>query len=457
VSRTKENDVTLTFILPWFPIILGVGVGGRILGRPNGSGLGILCALLWIVLVQTSAGVAIWWDPWSVISIFAGVFSIVAMGAWAGEAGLSDTDSNGKPDARATRPKESQLPTEEGGRDNDLERISTVLDRFDDWLEIHRSDSNPWPAFDEFIRFAMHTCCRATHVRPYRKVGDGEELKPLGEADAPIDTAQLSARKGIVGHVVTTGRSYIHGDRMQGELVRQLAEESEETIAWCFAIREGPLKIGAVVAGQIDLPPETNKPLLRVCENLVRQCWCRLLEATRSRAAVLDDPVSGAFTRESFLRIADESLHESYKQGEPVAVAAIALERLRELNDSGQWAIADEIVAEISAVLRRKIRMDDRLGRFDGSRFILLLRRVDSELASLIINQIVAQMAERCRHYKHGDISIVVRCGVAGSGTQNPDLRTLVSQALAQCRRAREENLQVASDLRPTQALAGAI
>ncbi len=81
----------MTFILPWFPIILGVGVGGRLLSRSRGFGLGILCALFWILLVQTSAGVSIWRDPLSVLSILAGVFSIVAMGGWAGETPLTLT------------------------------------------------------------------------------------------------------------------------------------------------------------------------------------------------------------------------------------------------------------------------------------------------------------------------------------------------------------------------------
>ncbi|MHC4696618.1 MAG: GGDEF domain-containing protein [Planctomycetota bacterium] len=438
--------MTLTFILPWFPIILGVGVGGRLLSRSHGFALGILCALFWTLLVQTSAGVAIWWDPLAATSLLAGMFSIVAMGGWAGETALTRAagfsprgDSINEQAAPSAQEAEHKLR---------LERVPRIMDRFDDWLETHRNDSNPWPGFDEFVRSALYDCCRATHVRPYRLVGDGEELKPLSEPDPLADAQRFSARKGIVGHVVTTGRSYVAGDLSQGELVSQLANEWEESIGWCFAIREGPRKIGAVVVGQIDVAPEEHMPLLRTVQGLIRQCWCRLLEAARCRAAVLDDPVSGAYTRGAFLHIAEQSLGESYRQGEPVAVAAIALENLRELNDSGQWEVADEVVRDIGAVLRRKIRMDDRLGRFDGSRFIMLLRRVDSELASLIIAQIVSQLTASCRNDERSEAPVVVRCGVVGSGTEDPDLRTLVSGALAQCRRAREEGVQVASDLR---------
>ncbi len=42
--------MNLTLLLPWFPIILAVGVGGRLLDRARGAGLGLLSTLFWILL-----------------------------------------------------------------------------------------------------------------------------------------------------------------------------------------------------------------------------------------------------------------------------------------------------------------------------------------------------------------------------------------------------------------------
>ena len=140
-----------------------------------------------------------------------------------------------------------------------------------------------------------------------------------------------------------------------------------------------------------------------------------------------------------------------------MVVAAIALEGLREVSDSGRWEVADEVVREVSNVLRRKMRMDDRVGRFDGSRFLLLLRRVDSELASLIVAQFMSRLTGVCRNHGRWHGVVEVRCGVAGSGTERPDLRTLVFRALAQCRRARLENTPIASDLGPISVMNGAV
>ena len=93
------------------------------------------------------------------------------------------------------------------------------------------------------------------------------------------------------------------------------------------------------------------------------------------------------------------------------------------------------------------MRLDDRSGRFDGSRFVLLLRRVDSELASLIVAQLMSRLETLCGDEARWSVKLGARCGVAGSGTDQPDLKTLVSRALIQGRRARLEDLSVASDL----------
>ncbi|MEK7756237.1 MAG: diguanylate cyclase, partial [Planctomycetota bacterium] len=277
--------------------------------------------------------------------------------------------------------------------------------------------------------------------------------------DALTEPKRISARQGILGHVVTTGRPYVIGDRSQGELIAELAQTIGPIgpigpILWCFAINQGTQRLGAVTAGQLDIVPADNLALLRAVEQLVAQCWCLLAETVHSRTAGQDDPGSGLYNRSAFLQAAQQSLRESYAQGEPVAIAVIAVEGIRELNDAGRWEVADELVREVADSLRRKVRMDDRLGRFDGSRFIWLLRRVDAELASLIVKQVMSSAfgglcgpPQADNRWSAFGGSIAVRCGVVGSGTENPDLRTLVSQALVQSRRARLEHVTIAGEL----------
>lgn len=467
--------MTLSILLPWFPIVLAVGVGARLLNRTRGAAFGLVAALFWVLFVQSTGEAMRWGDPLTIPLLLVGSLAIVLIGAWSGSQ-VAGRDDNSKTRPAPTASERSHAVDEDAFRS-----VHETATEFQDWLVAYRDEPDPWPKFDEFVRSALFRCCKARHVRTYRVPVEGDELVPLHAAFDPrtgrprqaldpttsrlrqsitdsgpesgpgvsarSNARRAHAREGIVGHTVTTGRSYVAGDASQGELVRKLAEQTKDAPAWCFVVRSGARRAGVVVCGELEIDPIEHRTLLRVVESFTAQCWNLLAEAHKSRTAELYDPVSQLLTREAFLTIGSESLAESYGQGEPVAVAVVTLERLRELNDSGQWALADRLIHEVSLRMREKLRADDHVGRFDGSRFLLLLRRVDSQLASLIIEQLSTRLNEVCDDESRWGVSVCVRCGLAGSGTDRPDLSNLVSRAVAQCHRARDLDALVASDL----------
>ncbi len=439
----------LTYLLlPWFPIILGVGVGGRLLGRSRGILLGIICAVFWVLLVQASFGVGVWGNPLTFAVLLVGSGAIISMGAWSGETPLSGGGSraagNGAPSSEAGL----------GSGNDDSQILVDAFQRFEEWLEAFRHDADPWAQFDEFVRDILRQACGASHTRPLRLTNDGTELVPLRAHDPFSEVENISPRSGVIGHTVTTGRSFILGDATQGELVAKLAVEGTPP-AWCFAIKQGSQRLGVVVVGQLDLPPEHNQTLLCAIEKLTNLWWFTLREICVSREAGRGDPVSGLVTREIFLRVAEQASEESFARGEPVALAAVTVEGLRALNDTGRWDVADELIREIARTLRRKVRMDDVLGRFDGSRFVVLLRRVDSELASLIMGQVLSRLTAECAKISGRGLNVHVRCGLAGSGTENTEIHTLLTRALMQCGVARDKEESIAGDFPCRPALTG--
>jgi diguanylate cyclase (GGDEF)-like protein len=432
--------MALNVILPWFPVVLAVGLAGRLSGRERGFAVGALGGVFWLVLVHASEGPAVWQGPWTVLSILVGSLVIAMVGAWAGGASV-----------RVNREPEAARP--EANRESDdsptgLAELCGVLAGFDDWLDPHRGvpGDDPWADFGEFIRTALFHCCRAAHVRPYRLSNGGQALVPLRNPDPLASDAHLPARQGLIGHVVTTGRMFVAGDASQGDLVHQLSAGGEP-VAWCFAVSHGNRRLGAVVVGQLDMDARAHRALLEASARLISQCWALLWETIRGRAAAHADAVSGLSTRETFLRTAAEVLRESYAQGEPAAVAVVAIEGLRGLNDAGRWEVADELVREVAGCLRDKLRTDDLLCRFDDSRFVVLLRRVDSELAALIVGQLLGRVRRLVERGARFQSPLTVRCGLSGSGTTRPDPRALVAAALAECTRARVEGAALTTDL----------
>ncbi len=471
----------LALLLPWFPIILSVGVAARLMRRERAIPFGICAALFWIVLAQTGVGQgagagsqSVWSDSWAVVALLAGSVAIIGMAAWAGDehdvqrsgfsgqgsglrvqgsaaAGAADSGQGGT-SAEHASPRGSSLDS------NAAVCAGEAITAFDDWLERHRSDGDPWPVFDEFVRSVLYQMCHAAHVRLYRVLSEGDALVPLAEVERgtlAMPPTPESARRGIVGHVVTTGCMYVAADPTQGELVQRLAAESDRPLDWCFAIQRGGRRIGVVVVGQLGHSPgaalsarrQIDRPALDVTAGLIQLFWTALAEVCRARAADQTDPVTGVLSRQAFLTEAETAAAASYHEHEPVAVAAISIEGLRRLDDAGKWDVANELVRGVAQLIRQKVRADDRVGRFDDARFLLLLRRVDSELASLIVEQILARLTTYCEHGRGLGAHVRARCGLAGSGTDAPPITALIARALTHCHEAREQTVMVATDL----------
>lgn len=447
------DRLTWTLILPWFPILLGVGIGGRLLGPSRGLFLGLISALFWTVLAQAALGPYVWVGPWTVAALVAGAVAIAAVGAWAGQ---QSGEIVLPAAARAASPGKS-AKADDAAPEALLDNFAQTLRQFDEWLTEHGDDADPWPRFDEFLRGALHRLCGARHVKPYRVVTDAEELVPLHEPDPLTDVERPSSRSGVVADVIATGRSYLvapNGGETASDMA--LAEGSGPGV-WCFSIIEGRLCRGVVCVGRLGVDPSVHGPLLETVELLINQFWRTLTQTLAGRTARQNDPVSTLLIRPAFLRRAEHVIRDAVRCAEPVAVAVFAIEGLRELNDGGRWEHADELVHEISAVLKRKVRADDCLGRFDGSRFVVLLRRVDAELASLIVGQLLTRLRTLCTNEDRWGAGVCIRCGITGSGGRPVELGVLLKRALANCLIARRERIDSVSDLSPVPAAEGSV
>ncbi|MCP4591128.1 MAG: diguanylate cyclase [bacterium] len=375
---------------------------------------------------------------------------------------------------------ESGRSTELNGGGIALQSMVSAYQQFDSWLEVHRYSDDPWADFEEYVRSVLFQWVGGTRVRAYRVLSKGDELIPLREMELGPEVsgkAMLSARRGVEGYVATTGRSFVAGDPTHGMLVERLSSAHSDSGAgsepgpggpvWCFAIVRASHKVGVVavhdfaagsgggIKGAAASTPHRFSPSqLRLVELVVGQFWNTLTEVCRSRTAVTTDPSSGGLTRKAFFEVGREVLADAHRKGEPVVVAVIGMEGLRRLDDMGHWETTDDLRSTVSRVLRERMRAEDRLGRFDDSRFVLLLRRVDTELGTLIVKELMGRMECVLAARQDCGQGAELRCGLAGSGVTGEEdpltrrsLEQLVTVALESCQEARQAAVALSSDL----------
>ncbi|NTV71875.1 MAG: EAL domain-containing protein [Azonexaceae bacterium] len=91
------------------------------------------------------------------------------------------------------------------------------------------------------------------------------------------------------------------------------------------------------------------------------------------------DPLTGLSNRRSFIERLEESLRETSRHGERLAVLFIDLDQFKQVNDSLGHGVGDELLVSVAARLSEHVRLIDMLARLGGDEFICLMEVVRDE------------------------------------------------------------------------------
>jgi diguanylate cyclase (GGDEF)-like protein len=97
----------------------------------------------------------------------------------------------------------------------------------------------------------------------------------------------------------------------------------------------------------------------------------RLRETLRSQS--IRDPLTGLFNRRYMEETLDRELSRAEREGRPLAVILVDLDRFKHFNDTFGHAAGDAILAAIGTLLRALSRAGDIACRYGGEEFVLIL------------------------------------------------------------------------------------
>ncbi|WNR45581.1 GGDEF domain-containing protein [Paenibacillus roseipurpureus] len=127
----------------------------------------------------------------------------------------------------------------------------------------------------------------------------------------------------------------------------------------------------------------------------------------------------------SFLPIADTILHKR-----KVSIMMIDLDNFKQYNDRYGHLEGDQLLQEVSAVLRQFISENDYLARYGGEEFILLSTEIHPEQVLKYGEYLCASVASVFEHKKSLDtLPITVSIGISIAASMGADLRSLISEA----------------------------
>jgi diguanylate cyclase (GGDEF)-like protein len=149
------------------------------------------------------------------------------------------------------------------------------------------------------------------------------------------------------------------------------------------------------------------------------------------------DGLTGLLNRRAIEEALDAQMQRSQRSGEVFALMMLDVDHFKAINDRHGHAAGDLALKHVAAVLRAGLREVDRLGRFGGEEFLLMLPGLPIALAQPVAERLREQIAARPVPHAAATITLSVSIGIAEWDGGAGDLDPLLARADAALYRAK--------------------
>lgn len=152
-------------------------------------------------------------------------------------------------------------------------------------------------------------------------------------------------------------------------------------------------------------------------------------QLSETHDAATTDRLTGIQNRQMILAAIFEEIERAKRYDRPLSVAFVDIDHFKAVNDGYGHPAGDAVLRQIAHVLRSNLRSSDKLGRYGGEEFVMLLAETDAEEAAALAEKLrMLVMRERI---PIGDqaIGVTISIGIAGGVGQRLRFDTIVRDA----------------------------
>ncbi|MGK2961612.1 MAG: diguanylate cyclase [Gemmatimonadaceae bacterium] len=127
----------------------------------------------------------------------------------------------------------------------------------------------------------------------------------------------------------------------------------------------------------------------------------------------LTDGLTGVDNRRSLEQRLEEMFEHSLRLHEPIACVMCDIDHFKKVNDTYGHAAGDEVLKQFAEILRNEAREIDRVGRYGGEEFLLLLPGTVLDSAVTFAERLRQRVDDHTFSFEGGTLKRTMSCGVA--------------------------------------------
>ena len=175
---------------------------------------------------------------------------------------------------------------------------------------------------------------------------------------------------------------------------------------------------------------EDSTPTVTKYLEAVAQVLSNIYQLTRSRDLAMRDDLTKAYNRRFFETYLDEEIERSRRYGTLFSIIFLDLDDLKMVNNFYGHLSGSRTLQEVAKRILSAVRGIDKVVRFGGDEFCVILPQTDQEQAVAVANRIARAMSATTLHIDANvEVSITASFGIATYPTHAMSKEDLIRQA----------------------------
>lgn len=208
-------------------------------------------------------------------------------------------------------------------------------------------------------------------------------------------TSSLPYSYGEASYTQGKGREIIVANRVQQlAIAAQVLENGADAYLQLTALQADTRQVSTVgeMEAVIAQQAEQEQRLLRAQIQLgFRQAqeYRELIQTSaRLSTVALADPLTEVSNRRALAWELPCQIQNAHAQGTPLSLVMLDLDNFKSVNDQHGHLVGDRVLQILAARIRNRLRVHDKIFRYGGEEFVILLKQTDADTAWLVAQRL---------------------------------------------------------------------